>query len=93
MIAATSARAAHTARAGPNPLLKACGDRYPPAPAKTATAIAIPSAPPSWRTVVKVPDALPLCCGATWVMTALCAAWIVIDIPSPVMTSGGTICQ
>jgi hypothetical protein len=37
MIAAMSARAAHTARAGPNPLLKACGDWYPPAPAKTAS--------------------------------------------------------
>src|SRR6516164_8378055 len=91
--APASASAAQIPSAGPYPAPNAWGEAYDPWPANTATASAIPSAPPRWRTMVKVPDALPLCWGAMWLGTELCAAGIAAENPRPVSTNGTSSCQ
>src|SRR5215472_178157 len=91
--APATARAAQLPSAGPYPALKACAEAYDPWPANTATASATPNAPPSWRSMVKVPDALPMCCGATWLSTELCAAGSAAENPRPVRISGTVSCQ
>jgi hypothetical protein len=40
-----------------------------------------------------VPNALPMCCGATWIMTELWVAGMAIEMSTPEITSGATICQ
>ena len=88
MTAPAKASAAAVAMADPKPSLNVFAEPSPPQVVKTAVVIAIPKAPPSWRTVLNVPEAAPIAAIGTAPMTALCAAGIVIAMPTPEITNG-----